>query len=65
MMLGRPRSIYVHDDLYLALRALLEAEGRSVSAWFRDQAREYLGEGAGNGQEEEPDARFAMTERVG
>lgn len=50
MTIGRPRSLYIHDDLYLPLSEALAARGISVSAWFREQARAWLAEYDGSGQ---------------
>jgi len=37
-----PRSVYVPNALWVRLQAILRREGRSVSAWAREQAENYV-----------------------
>ena len=58
---GQRRSIYVKDKLWRPLKAKLVLEGISVSAWFREQAEQHVGNGHNKGQvssEEEPGPFF-------
>ena len=47
------RSVYMHDQLWRELKAKLALEGKSVSAWVREQAQSYVK----NGHDQEPDIR--------
>jgi len=60
------RTLYIPDDIWVPLRAKLVLEGQSVSAWFREQARQYVRNGQGDNEPgvlDEGDPAFFVPER--
>jgi len=65
--MGDRRVLYIPVELWRPLKAKLVLEGISVSAWFREQAEQYVGNGHNKGQvssEEEP-GPFFVGEKEG